>query len=145
VREIVALPALQRPPGCPEALAGLLNLAGVAIPVLRLDRLLGLPASPPGAYQAVIILRDAEPPLAVLADRATDVVAVSAARILPVAPEETYNGCVSAQLALDDGTTAHLLSCERVVDERERRSLADFQAMQQRRLDELGLDIQEAS
>lgn len=140
VGEVLPLPALDRPPACPEALAGILNLGGTAVPVLRLDRLFGLPASPPAADQVVLLLRDRRPPLAVLADRATGVAAVDPDRLLPVPEGETCNGCVAALVAPGpdaDGPAVQLLSAERLVDARERQALADFQAMQQRRLDAL--------
>jgi purine-binding chemotaxis protein CheW len=140
VSEIVALPALERPPASPDALAGILNLGGIAVPVLRLDRLFDLPPAPAGPYQAVIVLRGSDL-LAVLADRATDVVTVGEAQVLPLAAGETYNGCVVAELALDPSAqergTAQLLSARRIADERERRAVADYRAMQRRRLDGL--------
>ena len=44
VRALLPLPHLDRPPGLPAPLAGFLNLGGVAVPVVDLARLLGLPA-----------------------------------------------------------------------------------------------------
>ena len=134
---MVALPALDRPPASPAAVAGVLNLAGTAVPVVRLDLLLGLPASPLGAYQSVIVLRQTDPPLALLADRASDVAAWPDDSPLPVEQGQSYNGCVIAQVR-HDGTAVHLLSAARLLEARERHVLAEFQAMQQRRLDELG-------
>ncbi len=138
VREVVALPALDRPPATPRAVAGILNLAGTAVPVVRLDRLLNLPDSPPGAYQSVILLRQADPPLGLLVDRATDVATFPDEAAIPVDGDQSFNGCVTAQ-ASHDGSTVHLLSATRLLEVRERQVLAEFQALQQHRLDELSV------
>src|SRR4051812_6590060 len=50
VQEIVLMAALSRPPGLPSMLEGFLNLAGTAIPVVRLDRLFRLPEQMPGMF-----------------------------------------------------------------------------------------------
>src|SRR5512145_2933093 len=43
VREVVPYCWLAQPPRMPSFVQGVLNLGGVAVPVLRLDHLLGLP------------------------------------------------------------------------------------------------------
>jgi len=48
VAEVVPMALLSRAPGLPPLLAGFLNLAGTAVPVLRTDRLFGLPDLTPG-------------------------------------------------------------------------------------------------
>ena len=55
VGRILLLPALDRPPNLPAAIEGVLNHAGTAIPVVRLDRLFGLPCMPQHAYQHVVV------------------------------------------------------------------------------------------
>ncbi len=69
VREILPLPRLWRPPGAPGALAGFLNLAGSAVPVVDLAVLFGL--GQPGTaiaatnraalYRHLILLRGESP------------------------------------------------------------------------------------
>lgn len=136
VDRILLLPALGRPPGLPPMVEGILDLAGTAIPVLRLDRLFDLPLSPLHAYQHLILLSDSTPPLALLVDQATNVLNEPAQRVTPIEHGETFNGCVVGHIASDSGPV-HVLSAERILDKRERRALADFQAMQQRRLEEM--------
>ena len=56
LQEVVLMARLSRSPGLPGILAGFLNLGGSAIPVLRLDRLLGLSEQTPGLYTPLIVL-----------------------------------------------------------------------------------------
>jgi len=136
VRRVLPLPALGRPPGLPQIVEGILDLAGVAIPVVRLDRLFGFPAPPLHPYQHLLLLSSANPPLALLVDRVTDVLRDMGPRITHLGPGETFNDCVVGQLA--HGTkSVHLLSAERLLNEHERQALADFQRMEKRRLDEM--------
>lgn len=136
VRKVLPLPAMGRPPGLPAVVEGILDLAGTAIPVLRLDRLFGLAAEPLHAYRHLILLSSSEPPLALLVDQAIGVLNVPSARITPLHLSETFNGCVVGQIA-DAGAPIHVLSVERLLDRREQRVLAEFQAHQQRRLEEM--------
>lgn len=136
VRRILPLPMLGRPPGLPAAVEGILDLAGSAIPVIRLDRLFGLTPAPLHAYQHLILLAHGPPTLALLADRATGVVTVADAAVVPLPDGETFNGCATGHLA-SDGGPIHLLSVERLLTRREHDALAEFQAAEQRRLEEL--------
>ncbi len=136
VRRILPLPALARPPGCPPMVEGILNLAGAAVPVVRLDRLFGLPAGTLHAYQHLLLLEGA-PALALLVERASAVVTVPAGRLAPVGEGETYNGCVVGQVVVD-GVPIPLLSGARLLEERERQALAAFRAMHETRLEGLG-------
>lgn len=133
VRKVLPLPAMGRPPGLPSVVEGILDLSGEAIPVLRLDRLFGLTAEPLHAYRHLILLSGCEPPLALLVDRAIDVLNVPAERLLPLHPDQTFNGCVVGHIASGD-TPIHVLSAERLLDRQERHVLTEFQATQQRRL-----------
>jgi len=136
VRRILPLPALDRPPGAPSLLEGILDLAGVAVAVLRLDRLFGLPDSPPDPYQHLVLLTEAEPPLALLVDRVVDVVRLPQAGWIELDEAETFNGCVTGRLTLGERSVS-LVDVRRLLILRERQLLAEFQAMQQRRLEEL--------
>jgi purine-binding chemotaxis protein CheW len=57
VQSIVPMAQLSRPPGLPSPLEGILNLAGRAVPVWRLDRLLQLPEQRAGLYSMLILLK----------------------------------------------------------------------------------------
>jgi purine-binding chemotaxis protein CheW len=137
VSRVLPLPALGHPPASPSLVEGILDFGGTAIPVLRLDRLFGLQPSPKSAYQHLILLQPAETPLALLVDRATGVLTVPDDQVAPCSEGETYNGCVIGQIPAQSGSI-QLLSATRLLDERERQALAEFQAMQQRRSAELG-------
>ena len=50
ILQVIHLPALTTPPRMPKLLAGFMNVGGNPIPVVRLDRLFGLPEMTPGIY-----------------------------------------------------------------------------------------------
>ena len=89
---------LSRPPVVPSLLAGFLNLAGIAVPVLRLDRLFGLPDLALGRYTPLVLLRQRECPLALLVERVSRIVAVPEEAILPVPANQAFNDCVEGSL-----------------------------------------------
>jgi len=75
LERITAMAELASPPGLPHLLEGILNLAGSAAPVLRLDRLLDLPEQPPGLYSMLIVLKGAAyDRVAILVDRVIEIV-----------------------------------------------------------------------
>lgn len=125
VREILPLPRLWRPPGAPGALAGFLNLAGSAVPVLDLAVLFGLgaPVTAQAALYRHLVLLHGDAPLALLVDRVSDVVRVEAGQVRPVADEATLNGCVAAEIRLGD-TLVHGLAIDRILLAEERERLA---------------------
>jgi purine-binding chemotaxis protein CheW len=125
-----------RPPGLPSALEGFLNLAGTAVPVVRLDHLLRLPVQRPGLYSMLIVLKSAsDGAMAVLADRVSEIISVPENALLPVGEEHSFNGCAEAVVPVR-GEVVHLLSPARILLEKEREVLSEFQAMAQQRLRE---------
>ena len=137
VRRVLPLPALDRPPGRPSVIEGVLDLAGAAIPVLRLDRLLGLPESPLDPYRHLILLQQSRPRLALLVDRVTEVSRLPEERWAALDDGETFNGCVIAATTIE-GLPINLLDAGRLLVERVRQSLVEFGAIQQRRLEDFG-------
>jgi purine-binding chemotaxis protein CheW len=136
VREILPMALLAHPPGLPSLLEGFLNLGGIAIPVLRLDRLFALPPLQPGLYTPLLVLRGPEPPLALLVEKVEAVLSVPGEALLPVRAGHAFNDCAAAEVALGD-RTLHLLSPERLLLREERQRLAELQARAQQRLGEL--------
>lgn len=137
VREVVPLATLARPPGVPGFVAGFLNRSGVAVPVLRLDALLGLEAISVGLYSPIIVATDRSgAPLAFVSDAVNAVVDAAPARLLPIDPAMTFNGCAEALLA-DTDPTAHVLAHDRLLLAAEERAVAAFRAEEQARLDRL--------
>jgi purine-binding chemotaxis protein CheW len=136
VREVVPLPHLFRPPSLPAVLAGFLNLAGTAIPVLRLGHLFGLPDQPPGLHTPLVVLRHPDTHLALMVDRVTRILAVSADAILPLPENHSFNDCVEGMVT-DADHVVLLLSPERILLEKEQQCLAEFQDREQARLRDL--------
>jgi purine-binding chemotaxis protein CheW len=119
VRALVPVPHLWRPPSAPPILAGMANLDGHAVPVIRLAVALGLTAAelPGGDLYRHLILMDNLLPTssaALLVDRVLD---VSAAPIGAGKPDPgmSLNGCVEAEFRAEDGTLIHLLAAERLL------------------------------
>ena len=125
VREILPLPRLWRPPGAPGALAGFLNLAGSAVPVVDLAVLFGLgrPVTGRQALYRHLILLKSESPLALLVDRVADVVRVEPDQVRPVADGATLNGCVAAEIRVAE-RLVHGLAVDRILLAEERDRLA---------------------
>ena len=134
--EIVApMAQLARPPGLPWPLEGILNLAGKAVPVLRLGWLLQLPVRDPGLYSMLVVLKglpDAR--LALLVDRVIEVLTIPASALLPVARDESFHACSEAAV-LVRGQIVHLLSPSQILLEKELEIISEFRATEQRRLE----------
>ncbi|MCF4125895.1 chemotaxis protein CheW [Methylobacterium sp. SyP6R] len=125
VREILPLPRLWRPPGAPGALAGFLNLAGSAVPVVDLAVLFGLgqPATARAVLYRHLILLKSESPMALLVDRVADVVRIEQTQVRPVADGATLNGCVCAEIRTGE-RLVHGLAVDRILLAEERDRVA---------------------
>lgn len=134
LREVVPMALLSRPPGMPSLLEGLLNLGGVAVPVVRLDRLFGLPPFTVGRYSPLLILRHCEDRLALLAEAVVGVIRVSPAQVRPrPVGAVCFNDCVEGEITAGE-TTVHLLDADRLLLDKERQCLAELQSAEQQRL-----------
>lgn len=146
VEGIIPIARLARPPGLPFALEGVLNLRGAAVPVLRLDRLFGLPLREPGLYSMVIVFKKEtisekhRVQAAILVDRVTEVLSPREA-LLPVREGHSFNGCTQAAVSVS-GQLAAILSPQRLLVELETRRLAEFQAIAQQRLQRWEANLQ---
>ncbi len=136
VQEVLPLALLARPPGMAPLLEGFLNLRGTAVPVLRTHRLFALAAKTPGLYTPLVLLKNGGFPLALLVDTLLQVAAIPGDAFLPVRDKSCFNDCAEAEVA-QEAQRVHVLSPERLLLEEERRRLAELQAMEQRRLEEL--------
>ena len=136
-REVLPMAALSRPPGLPSIMEGFLDLGGRAVPVLRLDQLLGLPAWSPGV-SALLLLADLGKRLVAFpVSNVEDVVSVGADfQFLPLAEAEAFNGCVRGLLH-QGGQTHCLLDPERLLLAAEARRVAEFREREQERLSAL--------
>ena len=134
VESIAPMAHLARPPGLPSPMEGILNLAGKAVPVWRLDRLLQLPELPLGLYSMLIVLKGiSDCRTAMLVDRVSEILSVPESALLPVGANDSFNACAEAEVSVKS-QTIHLLSPERILLKQERAALAEFQTMAQRRL-----------
>ncbi len=136
VGEVLPMATLARSPGQPPILEGFLNLRGEAVPVVRLDRLLGLEGKEPDLETALLVVRQGGMPVAFLVDRAAEITSIDSGVLMAVGQGNLLNDCVQAQ-ALVEGRTVNVLSAGRLLLARERECLADLQAAAQRRLDSL--------
>src|SRR2546422_2036736 len=134
VERIAPMAQLSRPPGLPYVLEGILNLAGRAVPVLRLDRLLELPEQPLGLYSMLILLKGvSNGRIAILVDRVSEILPRPESAFLPVGKDHSFNACAEAAVSVR-GEIVNVLSPARILLEKEREALSGFQAMAQRRL-----------
>lgn len=138
VQEILPMALLAQPPGLPPLLEGFLNLRGKAVPVLRLGRLLDCPARPIGLYTPLIVLAGPQLAMALLVDAVTQIISVPEQAFSPIGEKHCFQDCAEAEVALEgQQQVIHLLSSKRLLLEKERRRLAEWQAIEQRRLEEL--------
>jgi purine-binding chemotaxis protein CheW len=142
VRELLPLPRLWRPPGTPRPVAGFFNLSGAAVPVIRLDLLFGLERAKAtdaeaNLYRHLILVDGLKVSgrAALLVDRVLDVIHVGESALSAVAPENTLNGCVEAEVT-HAGGLLHLLSIERILLAEEQQALAELGRHAQSRLGE---------
>jgi purine-binding chemotaxis protein CheW len=135
IREIVPMAELSRPPGAPSILAGFLNVAGRAIPVIHVSRLLSLPDVASTLYTPIVLLRGGNPALALWVERVSQIVRVAENSITPLAANHSFNDCAVGVLQQGDGVVV-VLSAERILLDKERQCLAELEAREQQRLQE---------
>jgi purine-binding chemotaxis protein CheW len=136
VLQVVHLPALTTPPRMPNLLAGFMNVGGNPIPVVRLDRLFGLPEMSPGIYTPLLLLRHPSRRLALMVENVIGIVKVADDAIVPIDQNHTFNGSVVGLVQRDN--QVHLLLCaEKILLEQEQHCLAELQDQEQHRLQAL--------
>jgi purine-binding chemotaxis protein CheW len=136
VREIIHRGELVSGPGQPSILEGFLNLRGTVLPVIRLRRLFGLPPAEPGMYTPLLVAEACGVTAVLEVDEALEVVEVDEEAFRPLEKEFSPNHCAEALLALD-GRDVMLLSCDRLLLEKEKECLNELQSVVQRRLRDL--------
>jgi purine-binding chemotaxis protein CheW len=134
--EIVPMASLSRPPGMPIIMEGFLNLRGTAVPVVSLSRMFRLQERPLELYTPIIVVRGGDCPIAFLVDHVTHILSLSVEDAVPLQKEHSFNDCAEAQVATTE-RVVHIFSSKRLLIEKERQCLSEFQVMEQRRLNEL--------
>jgi chemotaxis signal transduction protein len=128
VVEILPVPRLAPLPEAPPIVLGAFHLAGAPVLVLRMASLLGLsgPAEGDPLYHHLLLLteRPGRPRLALLVDRATDILA-SEPTLLP--PGASFNDCIDGDIRLD-GALVPLVTADRLLTAHEAARLATFAA-----------------
>jgi purine-binding chemotaxis protein CheW len=133
VQEVIPLPETVTLPTSPEFLEGFLNVAGVATPVVRVDRLVGLPRSESGLYTPVMILQGLDSPLALLVDRVHRVVQLAPHQIARISGSATVNDFAEG-VAEFDGEQVIIVDPERLLLEEETRCLEALRETAQQRV-----------
>jgi purine-binding chemotaxis protein CheW len=114
---------------------GFFRYRGEVMPVLRLDRLLGLPRGGDHIYSHLLLLKGHGQPFALLAERVHDMVTVREGDTLPADPALSFNGCAVAVLPLASRAVT-VLAADRLLTETEARLLAGLRAVGEERLAE---------
>ncbi|MGE5514454.1 MAG: chemotaxis protein CheW [Bacteroidota bacterium] len=136
VREVVPYAWLEQPPRMPTFIQGVLNLGGLAVPVLRLDVLLGTPSATIGLDASILIMKTDDAPLALLVEHVEGVRAAADFQYAAIDDRQSFQGCLAGQLS-SPTFSVHLLSWHKVLLEEEGRRLEQFQHAAQVRLAEL--------
>jgi purine-binding chemotaxis protein CheW len=137
IQEVLPMATLAKPPGLPRVLEGFLDLAGHAIPVLRADRLLGLPEQPLGLYTHILLFRQDGVIHGLVVDRVHTLLRVDADQMRTVDRKDLFNGCCIAEIS-ESGSMVHLLSAPSLLFEKEEAVIQEHSTREQRRLS--GLD-----
>lgn len=135
VGELVHEPLLVRPPQAPDILAGLFDLRGRIVPVLRPDLLLDLPPPSPGLFRVLVVFNESMGrPWALLVERALSVVIADEVR--PVPPGYSLGECVIGLLPGMEQETVPVLDPLRLLRRSELRMLTELAERGQQRLRE---------
>ena len=134
VREVLLIPELIKTPGRPEFLEGVINLAGSAVPVIRLARLLDLSERELEPYDHVLLLKRG---YGLLVERVEGMVPRERSEVVSIPPSLSFNDCVVECLRLDEDVVIHL-SEEKLLLLRERRRMEEFERLEQARLAAVG-------
>lgn len=125
VARFLPVPALEVPPALPPVVAGLLHWQDRVVPVLRLDRLLGLAESAIGLYATLLLLERDDGPLALAVNR---VHGITDAEAQEIAEELSVEGCALAVIRHGDDT-ATVLDPGRLLTLAEERRLDEIRTL----------------
>lgn len=131
VTRFLPLPALDRPPASPRAVAGVFRWQGRVVPVLRVDRLLGLADSALSLYTTLLLVDRDDGPLALAVERVHGIVATADAQ--EIAEGLSFEGCALAVIP-HAGGTATVIDPGRLLTHVEERLLEDFRTQTEERL-----------
>jgi len=96
VREVVLMAELSQSLVQADTIEGILNLGGEAIPVLKLNRILGLKDWSLGLYSHIIVAKSQDRSLGFLTQSAYKIASFASDDLTLFPTGSTWNGCVSA-------------------------------------------------
>jgi purine-binding chemotaxis protein CheW len=131
IQEIAPMAQLSTPPGLPVLLDGFLNLRGVLVPVMRLERLFGFPPGRLNLETRLLILRTG---LSLSVDAVRKIITEDSGPSSAATPGALFNDCCVGQIGFGD-SAVHVLSTERLLMEQEKRTILCLQAEMQVRLE----------
>lgn len=134
VAEVLPISRLSRPVGAPKVLAGFLNLAGEALPVIDLAAVFGAAPDGQDLYRHIVRLKPIEGrALALLVDRVDDA-AAAADGVAPLDPDQSVGGVLAANLRIG-AELAPLIDLAGLLLAEEKLRLDDLAQAAQARLD----------
>ena len=137
IRELIHMAELIVPPGLPSFINGFVNIDGMAIPVVSLAVLMGLPVPGIALYTPLVITHMKPTGVAFIVDKVLSIENIKNNCLYPLDDNMIFNQCVSKSGQNSHGDTFHLLSLERILVAQEKKTIMEFQATEQKRLNEL--------
>ncbi len=137
VQEVLARPALIRPPGTPQTIEGYFDLGGVAVVVISIEPWLGLEKRSWDLYSPILHLRQTNFPLGILVHQALGIFLIPPEQRLLVPAEESFNGMIVGLAQIRDQpftSEIALLSTDRLLLAREKTILQEYAHRAQSRL-----------
>ncbi len=133
LREFLPMAELASLPGLPPFFAGILNLGGKAVSVLRLDKIFGLPLDEPSIHSSILVLRNDESPTAFIAASVLGIVQPSTESQAEIPESESFGGCVASVFQYGE-RQAGLIRPDRLLLAAEVARIEAFRAQEQERL-----------
>lgn len=133
VAEVLPNAWLARPPGLPAMVAGLLDLGGEAVTVLRGDLLLDLPRQRFGLDASILVFKGTKPRVGLLTGRVESVCELGGLAVRVVAAEHSFRGSVRGQVTVG-GVDITVLDWPSLLDAEEQARLDEFTARAAERL-----------
>ncbi len=133
LREFLPMAELASLPNLPPFFAGILNLGGKAVSVLRLDRLFGLPNCEPNIHSSLLVLRNDESPMAFVAAAVLGIVQISPDQLAAIPESESFGGCLRGVFQHGEYSVG-LIRPERLLLAAEAARIEAFRAKEQERL-----------
>lgn len=142
VSEVVPVAALTQAPETPQVVAGFLSLAGIFVPIVRLDQLLRLEPGTAGEWRPetdlssrIVIAKSAEGPLGWFVAEGASLIRFAASELVPLPPGHVLNNCAERVIArTPPEPSIVMLEPDRVLLEKERICIEEIRTRMRERL-----------